>query len=61
VTRQVVDRLLTEGTLAFGPLPATSTRRIRVVDVLSLAEERDRRQLGTGAIRSGLREHADRT
>jgi hypothetical protein len=61
VTRQVVDRLLTEGTLAFGPLPATSTRRIRVVDVLSLAEERDRCQLGTGAIRSGLREHADRT
>jgi hypothetical protein len=30
-------------------------------DVLALADERDRRQQGNGAIRSALREPADRT
>ena len=53
--------LLADETLAVRRLPPTSTRRTRVVDVLSLAEERDRRQLVTGAIRSGLRKPADRT
>jgi hypothetical protein len=62
VTRQVVvDRLLADRTSAFRRLPGNKHRRFRVGDVLSLAEERDRRQQGTSAIRCALREPADRT
>ena len=42
-TRQVVDRLLADRTSAFRRLPGNKHRRFRVDDVLSLAEERDRR------------------
>jgi hypothetical protein len=49
VTRHVVDRLLTDRTLAFRPLPAT---RCRFGYVLSLDEKRDRGY--------ALREPADR-
>jgi len=41
--------------------PATSIAASGSRDVLSLAEERDRRQQGTSAIRCALREPADRT
>jgi hypothetical protein len=61
VTLQVVDRLL-DRTSAFRRLPGNKDRRLlRVNNVLLLAEERDRRQGGTSAIRCALREPADRT
>jgi hypothetical protein len=44
VIRQVVvDWLVADRTLAFRRLPGNKLRRVRVEDVLSLAEERDRR------------------
>ena len=58
VTRQFVDRLLADGVLAFRRLPGSKHRRIKVGDVLSLAEERARRRQGAAAIRSALSEHA---
>jgi hypothetical protein len=61
VTRQVVDQLPVDRTLAFRRLPGNKHRRFRVGYVLFLAEERDGRQPGTGAIRCALREPADRT
>jgi hypothetical protein len=61
VSRQVLDRLLADRTLAFRRLPGNKHRRYRVGDVLLLAEERDRRQGGTSAIRCALREPAHRT
>ena len=61
MTRQVVDRLLADRTSAFRRLPGNKHRRFRVGDVLLVAEERDRRQGGTSAIRCALRESADRT
>jgi len=61
VTRQVVDWLMADRTLAFRRLPGNKHRRFRVGDVLALAEERDRRHQGNGAIRSALREPAART
>ena len=62
MTRQVVDRLLAERTIWPSVVcPATSTVRFMVEDGLPVAKERDRRQQGTGAIRSALREPADRT
>ena len=43
-------------------LPDASTASCQGSDhVLALAQERDRRQLGNGAIRSALREATDRT
>jgi hypothetical protein len=42
-TRQVVDRLLADRTLALRRLPGNKHLRVRVEDGLSLAEERDRR------------------
>jgi len=54
VTRQFVDRLLTDGVLQFRRLPDSRHRRIRVGDVLALAEERERRRQGADAIRSVL-------
>jgi excisionase family DNA binding protein len=54
VTRQFVDRLLADGTLAFRRLPESKHRRIKVGDVVALAEERDRRRQGADAIRSAL-------
>lgn len=54
VTRQFVDRLLADGTLAFYRLPGSKHRRIRVEDVVALAEERHRPRQGADAIRSVL-------
>jgi excisionase family DNA binding protein len=55
VTRQFVDRLLADGTLAFRRLPDSKHRRIKVGDVLALASERERRRQGADVIRSALR------
>ena len=60
VTRQFVDRLLADGTLDFRRLPGSKHRRIKVGDVLTLAEERDRRRQGADAIRAMLGSPADR-
>ena len=60
VTRQFVDRLLADGTLEFRRLPGSKHRRIKVSDVLTLAEERDRRRQGSDAIRAVLGSPADR-
>ena len=60
VTRQFVDRLLADGVLEFRRLPDSKHRRIKVGDVLALAEERDRRRQGSDAIRSALSQHAIR-
>lgn len=60
VTRQFVDRLLADGTLAFRRLPGSRHRRIKLADVLALSEERDRRRRGAEAIRSALRDSPDR-
>ena len=60
VTRQFVDRLLADGVLEFRRLPDSKHRRIKVGDVLALAEERDRRRQGSDAIRSALSQHATR-
>jgi excisionase family DNA binding protein len=54
VTRQFVDRLLADGALTFRRLPGSTHRRIRVGDVLVLADERERRRQGAQAIRSSL-------
>lgn len=54
VTRQFVDRLLADGTLAFRRLPDSTHRRIEVADVLALGAERDRRRRGAEAMRSAL-------
>jgi excisionase family DNA binding protein len=59
VTRQFVDRLLADGALAFRRLPDSKHRRIKVGDVLALAEERDRRRRGSTAIRTALQQPAD--
>ena len=60
-TRQVVDRKVADRTLAFRRLPGHKDRRIRVNDVLLLAEERELRSGGTSAIRCALRAPVDRT
>jgi excisionase family DNA binding protein len=57
VTRQFVDRLLADGALEFRRLPGSKHRRIKVGAVLALAEERDRRQRGSEAVRSALGEY----
>ena len=54
VSRQFVDRLLAGSVLEFRRLPDSKHRRIRVGDVLALAEERARRRQGAEAIRSAL-------
>ncbi len=56
VTRQFVDRLLADGLLDFRRLPASKHRRIKIGDVVALAEERDRRRQGADAIRAALAE-----
>jgi len=56
VSRQFVDRLLAEGVLPFRRLPDSTHRRIRVGDVVALAEERQRRRRGAATIRSALGE-----
>ena len=60
VTRQFVDRLLADDLLPFRRLPGSRHRRIKLGDVLTLAEERDRRRQGADAIRSALQAPADR-
>lgn len=54
VSRQFVDRLLTDGRLAFRRLPGSSHRRITVGDVVELVGERERRRAGAAAIRAAL-------
>ena len=54
VTRQYVDRLCADDVLAFGRLPGSRHRRIRVSDVLALAAERERRQAGHAAVRDAM-------
>lgn len=54
VTRQFVDRLCEGGVLAFRRLPHSRHRRIRIQDVLEVAEERERRRTGSEAIRAAL-------
>lgn len=54
VTRQFVDRLLGDGALGFRRLPGSSHRRIKLGDVVALAEERGRRRQGAAAIRAQL-------
>ena len=56
VTRQFVDRLCEDGVLPFRRLPASRYRRIRVQDVLDVAEERERLRAGGTAIRAALGE-----
>ena len=60
-TRHVVDSLMADRTLAFRRLPDKHRAVSGSDDVRALAEERDRRQQGNGAIRCALREPADRT
>jgi excisionase family DNA binding protein len=59
VTRQFVDRLLADGALAFRRLPDSTHRRIKVRDVLLLAEERGRHRNGAATIRRALRVAVD--
>lgn len=54
VSRQFVDRLLADGSLAFRRLPGSSHRRIKIGDVVELADERERRRSGAAAIRAVL-------
>ena len=60
VTRQFVDRLLADGLLPFRRLPGSKHRRIKLGDVLLLAEERDGRRQGADAIRLALQAPTDR-
>lgn len=54
VTRQYVDRLCEDGVLAFRRLPGSRHRRIRVQDVIEVADERERRRAGGEALRAAL-------
>lgn len=54
VTRQYVDRLCEDGVLAFRRLPGSRHRRIRVNDVIEVADEQDRRRAGGEALRQAL-------
>lgn len=54
VTRQFVDRLCEDEVLPFRRLPNSSYRRIRVLDVLDLAAERQQMRAGCDAIRDAL-------
>lgn len=56
VTRQFVDRLIADGILACRRLPGSRHRRIRMADVLAVAEQRDRRRQGRRAIAAALGE-----
>lgn len=56
VTRQFVDRLCEDGVLAYRRLPDSRHRRIRVQDVIDLANEREQRRAGSQAIRAALGE-----
>lgn len=56
VTRQFVDRLCSDGVLAFRRLPGSRHRRIRVQDAVDIAAERDQRRAGGDAIRAALGE-----
>ncbi len=56
VTRQFVDRLCEDGVLAFRRLPGSRHRRIRVLDVVDVAAEREQRRAGGDAIRAALGE-----
>jgi excisionase family DNA binding protein len=54
VTRQFVDRLLTDEVLPFRRLPGSRHRRIRVQDVIAVGVERNSRRAGHDALRSTM-------
>ncbi len=54
VTRQFVDRLISDEVLACRRLPGSRHRRIALADVLVVAEERERRRHGRAAIGAAL-------
>jgi len=54
VTRQFVDRLLADETLACRRLPGSRHRRIRVQDVVAVGVERDARRAGHEALRTAI-------
>lgn len=54
VTRQFVDRLCEDEVLPFRRLPGSRHRRIRVQDVVELANERARRRAGHDALRAAV-------
>jgi excisionase family DNA binding protein len=58
VTRQFVDRLCEDEVLPFRRLPGSRHRRIRVQDVIELANERAQRRAGHVALRTAV-EDAD--
>jgi excisionase family DNA binding protein len=54
VTRQFVDRLCEDGILPFRRLPGSRHRRIRVLDVVEVATEREHRRAGHEALRDAV-------
>jgi excisionase family DNA binding protein len=54
VTRQYVDRLLSDEVLMFRRLPGSRHRRIRVQDVIAVGVERDKRRSGHDALRAAV-------
>ena len=54
VTRQYVDRLMSDGVLAFHRVPGSTHRRVTVADVLALGAERERRRAGHVALLDAL-------
>lgn len=54
VTRQFVDRLCEDEVLPFRRLPGSRHRRIRVQDVVELANEREQRRAGHEALRAAV-------
>lgn len=54
VTRQFVDRLCEDEVLPFRRLPGSRHRRIRVQDVVDLANEREQRRAGHEALRAAV-------
>ena len=54
VSRQYVDRMITDGRWPFGHKPGSTHRTIRVVDVERLAAERSRRRASTDAAITAL-------
>lgn len=54
VTRQFVDRLCEDGVLPYRRLPNSRHRRVRVQDVLDIADEREQRRQGGEAVRAAF-------
>lgn len=54
VTRQFVDRLCEDEVHPFRRLPGSRHRRIRVQDVVALADKREKRRAGHEAVRAAV-------